>query len=126
MELIAFTNDEAYWERLLADAAGTTCPRTFHGLVARCRSDFRTGQRSGAVAAGRRIRGYSVLARYDVGMSVMHPLAAALLRRGIAAAQANAYANLGDLLALAAERGVNMAIKEPRQTNRADLTFVYE
>lgn len=31
VELIAFTHDEAYWERLEKTLQGLTCPRTFHG-----------------------------------------------------------------------------------------------
>lgn len=111
VELIAFTHDEAYWERLLAVLPELTCPRTFHGPWLGVEATSSPDSEAGRWLREAYTRVFDLAARYDVGHVVVHYSQLHFTPEELPAAQANAYANLGDLLELAAARGVNMAIE---------------
>lgn len=111
VELVAFTHDEPYWQRLVNVLPKLRCPLTFHGPWIGVEVTSAPDSDAGQWLKTAYTNVFDLAAQYAARHVVVHYSQLHFDEKTHATAQQHAYQNLADLLALAEARGVNMVIE---------------
>ena len=111
VELIAFTHDTEYWQRLLDLLSRLSCPISFHGpyIGVEATSAQKSKGQSWLLESYRRV--FSLAASYHITHVVFHYSQLSFTEKALKAAQTSCLANISLILALAEEYKVDCLIE---------------
>ncbi|WP_040215016.1 sugar phosphate isomerase/epimerase family protein [Clostridium polynesiense] len=111
VELIAFTHNEAYWERLLKVLDNISCPVTFHGPYIGVEATYPEGTEEYNWMIESYDRVFALAKKHKVNHIVFHYTQKFYSEEDRKAVQEISYKNIKTLMKMAEDYGVNMLIE---------------